>query len=129
MGASAKETVPNLISALSGQDQTKREQIVEAIQQIDPQATITKVNSRPIAHASQIALLALESKPGPTPAPLAEMLHWTQMIDSDWRTEQELVALAKAIAAQDQEVYRAFVQKLLEEDSSLTNLFPRPAAK
>ena len=129
MGASAKETVPNLISALAGLDQPRREQIVEAIHQIDPQVTIVKVESRPIAIASKIAALTLAEKPNQRGTPLAELLEQSQGVNSDWRTQQELIALAKAIAAQDQDPYLAFVEQLLEEEPSLTNLFSKPAVK
>ena len=128
-GPSAKDAVPDLVAALAGRDEVIRERIVDAIQQIDPDFTIKKVNSRPMALAAKIARLEFGEKATPTPVPLAELLQQSEAVNSTWRTEQELAALAKAIADHDPAVYRAFVETLLEEDSSLTNLFPRPAAK
>ncbi len=62
MGASAQDSIPNLVAALSGQDQTKRQQIVEAIYKIDPTVEIKKVNSRVIANAAKMARLTLQAQ-------------------------------------------------------------------
>ncbi len=132
LGSQAKETVPNLISALAGQDQTSRERIVEAIQLIDPQAAIVKVEFKTIASASLAASMTLEAKPDQTkatPTPLEELLQKSMMGNSEWQTQQEVVTLAKAIAAQNQKAYRAFADKLLEVEPNMASLIPKPTAK
>jgi hypothetical protein len=60
---------------------------------------------------------------------LAELLENSRKGNSEWQTQQELVTLAKAIAAQDHEVYRAFADKLMEVEPSLANLITKPAAR
>jgi hypothetical protein len=44
---------------------------------------------------------------------------------SEWQTQQEVVTLVKAIAAENQEAYRLFAGKLLEVEPSFANLIPR----
>jgi hypothetical protein len=49
--------------------------------------------------------------------------------NSEWRTQQEVVTLAKAIAAQNQEAYHLFADKLLEVEPSFAKLIPQPVAR
>jgi len=130
LGSLAKETIPDLVSALAGQDQTAREEIVDAIHQIDPETVIAKIAFPTIASASIAASLTLESNSGQSqPTPLAKLLEKSLMGNSEWQTQQEVVTLAKAIAAQNQEAYRVFADKLLEVEPNLANLIPKRTAK
>jgi hypothetical protein len=129
MGASAKDTIPHLISALTGQDQTKRQQIEDAIHKIDPSVEIRKVNSGAIAKAAKIARLTLEGSENRMQlASLAQLLQDNQEVNSEWRAQEELVILCKQVAAQDQDTYRVFVNKLTELEPNLTNLFAEPTS-
>jgi RNA polymerase sigma factor (sigma-70 family) len=123
-GASAKAAVPELITSLAGQDQNRREQILDAIHQIDPDASITKVSSEGIVTAAQSAIRSLESKSDNQRQPaVAKLLDKVMMMNSDWYTTQEIVALARQLAARDQDVYRAFVEQVARTEPTLATLF------
>ncbi len=130
LGSNAQEAVPDLIAALAGQDQSARDRIVEAIHQIDPQTAIAKVEFKNIAAASLTAFLALEASSGQRPqTPLTALLENSMKGNSEWQTQQEVVKLAKAIAAENQQVYSAFADKLLEVEPNLVRFIPVPAAR
>lgn len=126
LGASAKEAVPSLIDALSGQDQSKRDKIVEAIHQIDPEAAIAKVNSKAVADAALAAVLTFEGKAEASrQTAVGKLLEGMLMVSTDWYTQKEVVELAQQIAARDPEVYRAFVGRISETEPGLAALLNR----
>ena len=121
-GPVAKDALPNLISALSGKDQGARERIVQAIRQIDPETPILKVDSSTIAAAATAASLAhVDSIPnaGLTQNRLENLLEKSRMMNSEWQTHQELINLAKAIAAESSEAYQTFAAKVVELEPAL----------
>ena len=123
-GPSAKSVVPNLIAALAGQDQDRRDQIMGAIHQIDPETTVTKINSLSVANAAILASLTLEGQPeAQRPPELAKLLENARKGNSTWFSQQEVMELGKQIAGRDQEVYNAFVTKLTEVEPALARLF------
>lgn len=124
-GPVAKDALPNLISALSGKDQGARERIVQAIRQIDPETPILKVDSSTIAAAATAASLAhVDSIPnaGLTQNSLENLLEKSRMMNSEWQTHQELINLAKAIAAESLEAYQTFAAKVVELEPALADL-------
>jgi hypothetical protein len=123
-GVSAKNAVPELISALSGQDQNKRDEIVEAIRQIDPEAEVEKVSSKPIITAAQSTVRYLESKiEDQQQHGLSKLLEKVLIGNSDWYTLQEVRDLAKQLALRDDNVYRTFVEEIVRIEPNLTSLF------
>lgn len=128
MGPQARDAVPAMIASLTGQDQSVRERIVEAIQRLDPQAAILTVPYKAVFAASLAAIIASKAEMLQSPSkPLVDLLEKGQMGNSEWQTQQEVVDLATAIAKQNSKVYRVFAEKLVSEDPKLASVIPRPA--
>jgi RNA polymerase sigma factor (sigma-70 family) len=128
MGPSAAAALPDLLAALAGQDEASRDRIVEAIQGIDPNVTISKVNAKTIADAALAAHLTLMEEANTNTA-LAELLRQATSRTSRWCTRQELTNLVDQLAALDAETCRRFVAKAVELDPSLKDVLPPAASR
>jgi hypothetical protein len=128
MGPSASAAVPELITALAGQDEASRDQIMEAIHQIDPKAKVFKVDTKTIADAAMAAdLWTMQSVDAKPDDALKTILRKAESLNSRWWTRQELTNLVDRIAALDPKACRAFAAKAIEKDPALKDILP-PAA-
>jgi RNA polymerase sigma factor (sigma-70 family) len=120
LGPSASDAVPDLLAALAGQNEGSRDRILEAIRQIDPSITISKVETRAIVYGAMAAKFTSRHKEGqPANVALARLLREAEVPGSSWWTVQELTNFVNQLAAQDPEICRELVSKAVAKDPAL----------
>jgi RNA polymerase sigma factor (sigma-70 family) len=122
MGAAASETLPKLMQALSGQDEGPREKIWAAIQKIDPQATVARIDGKVFQSCVLEAVLALESQ---TEAQgnqeLLKFLDEQRRIQTPWFTKDAFTGLARRLETSAPSAYTAFREKATRLDPALAS--------
>jgi RNA polymerase sigma factor (sigma-70 family) len=130
MGQPAKPAIPALLAALIGKDDGTRNRIVEAIHSIDPTVKIDMVQWSVVGAAIDAALqAALDSSGTRSEAQNQAVLHSLQFGSNNvplsvtqW-TYKEMTDFANMLGAQDAGVRQAFIDKAIERDVKLKQLF------
>jgi hypothetical protein len=122
MGAAAKAAVPQLIALMPGRDDDARNQIIATIHAIDPSVQIDLVR-KPIVQAAVDAAYGAIQKGDRSDTQTAALLKIFEGRSMTQLTYKEMNDLAVALGAQDEEVRRAFVDKAVEMDGKLKQVF------
>ena len=130
-GVYSPEVVSGMVAALAGMDEESRDQVVEAIHKLDPQAQIDRVPSDVMFNAVIFADSAFEAHPHSERKVEVERLLSDQRMFSSWRTRDEMLAVAKKLATLDVSTAEAFARGIAEKDPALADqarkLFPPSA--
>jgi len=114
MGAVAKAAVPDMILAMWGKDEGKRDEILADIHKIDPQVTVTKIDlsKDQFDVALGSAQAVLEKMPA-SQQKKAMADSCSRMLNMDgWVLPEELAVLTNSLAVQAPGAYHAYLEGL-----------------
>jgi RNA polymerase sigma factor (sigma-70 family) len=120
-GVHSPEVIPAMVAALAGMDEESRDQVVAAIHKLDPQAQIERVPSEVMFDAVIFADSAFEAHPAADRKVEVERLLSDQRMFSSWRTRDEILGVAKRLAALDVSTAQAFAKGIAEKDPALAD--------
>jgi len=130
-GIQSPEAIPAMIAALTGMDENSRDQVVEAIHRLDPQAQVERVPADVMLHGAIFAESAFDSRPASERDPRVERLISDQRMHHTWRTRDEILTVTKKLADLDVQIAQAFANGIAEADPALADqarqLIARPA--
>ncbi|MBX3732469.1 MAG: sigma-70 family RNA polymerase sigma factor [Verrucomicrobiae bacterium] len=120
-GIQSPEAIPAMIAALAGMDEDSRDQVVQAIHQLDPQAPIERVPADVMFHGVIFADSTFDSRPGSEKDPRVERLISDQRMHHTWRTREEILNVTRKLAALDVQIAQAFANGIAEKDPVLAD--------
>ena len=118
-GIQSPEAIPAMIAALAGMDEDSRDQVVQAIHQLDPQAPIERVPADVMFDGVIFADSTFDSRPASEKDPRVERLISDQRMHHTWRTREEILNVTRKLAALDVQVAQAFANGIAEKDPVL----------
>lgn len=121
MGSSAQDAVPSMLAALEGKDEDTRDKILEDIQKIDPQVTVSKVSADTLMVGWAYADGVFATRPMTRVDELLDSLMTRDQLRG-WFTREELAHYVAQLAVFDPAASKAFVTGVLSKDPSLKSV-------
>ncbi len=125
LGPNAKGSLPDLQRALAGKDEATRDQILEAMKQIDPDYVVARVAREPVARGALAAQLELELQRShgdvddAVAKSLEKLIDQFRMGNTSWYTSSELTEFKHELQKSNPPIWNAFLAKASEVDPSL----------
>ncbi|MFO1461061.1 MAG: sigma-70 family RNA polymerase sigma factor [Verrucomicrobiota bacterium] len=119
-GISSPEVINELMTALQGMSEDRRDLVVAAIQKMDPLAAIERVPADVVFDGVISARSAATSPKSTSNNPRLERL-LSELGESTWRTPEEVLAATRNLAALDIAAAQAFVKGLSNRDPKLAD--------
>jgi RNA polymerase sigma factor (sigma-70 family) len=122
LGPAAKSALPELHQALAGKDEATRDEILAAMQTIDPAYVVARVPREPVAQATLAAVLELEEQRSqgaltePAAKALEKLLEPFRMGSTSWYTKNEVTEFGKKLQEQNSRLWAVFLAKASESD-------------
>jgi RNA polymerase sigma factor (sigma-70 family) len=131
LGPNAKGSLPDLQRALAGKDEATRDEILEAIKQIDSEYVVPRVSGEPVARGAVAAQLELElqrsqGEVDDTAAKSVEgLIDRFRMGNTSWYTQSELAEFKQELQKRNPRIWNAFLAKASEVDPSLESVLTK----
>lgn len=131
LGPSAKGSLPDLQRALAGKDEATRDEILEAIKQIDPDYVVPRVSREPLSRGALAAQLELELQRSHGEVDDAAAKSVQGLIDrfrmgnTSWYTQSELAEFKEELQKRNPRIWNVFLAKASEVDPSLESVLAK----
>jgi hypothetical protein len=125
LGPSAEHILPDLQRALAGKDEATRDEILEAMKQIEPDYVVPRVAREPLARGALAAQLELEFQRSQgavddaTFKSLQELIDRFRIGNTSWYTQNEVAEFRQAMQQHNPRIWNVFRAQASEAAPSL----------